>query len=115
VAPTAPRVLDSAPIVSALITAGVLGLYLWLMRQEGDRPVAWFLGGMVVRILLCGYGSARLPMRRTALITAGMIMVVLGSLGIFSIGLPVLAAGIVAVLSALRTTESSVDDGQQVG
>jgi membrane-bound ClpP family serine protease len=115
VAPTAPRVLDSAPIAAALIATAVLGLYLRLMRQESDRPVAWFLGGLVVSILLCGYASVRLALRRTALITAGMIMIILGMLGILSIGLPILVAGIVAMLSALRRTESSADADRSVG
>lgn len=72
------------------------------MRQENDQPVAWFLVGLVLSVLLCGYGSARVPLRRTALAAAGGIMVVIGWLGIFSIGLPVLIAGIAALLSAAR-------------
>jgi hypothetical protein len=102
-------------MAAALIATGVLGPYLWLMRQESDQPVAWFLGGLVVSILLCGYASVRLPLRRTALITAGTIMVILGMLGILSIGLPVLVAGIVALLSALRRTGPSADAGRLVG
>jgi hypothetical protein len=35
---------------------------------------------LIVSILLCGYASVRLPFRRTALINAGMIMVILGML-----------------------------------
>jgi hypothetical protein len=94
--------VDPAAIVAALVACGVAVAYVWLMRQENDQLAAWFLGGLVVSTLLCVYGSARFPMRRTALAAAGGIMTVLGTLGILSIGLPVLVAGIVALMAAAR-------------
>jgi uncharacterized BrkB/YihY/UPF0761 family membrane protein len=93
---------DPAAIAAAVIACGVAVVYVWLMRQEKDQPVGWFLGGLVLSVLLCGYGSARVPLRRSALAAAGGIMVMIGTLGILSIGLPVLVAGIVALLAAAR-------------
>jgi len=98
---------DPAAIAAAIVACGVAVVYVWLMRQENDQPVAWFLGGLVLSVLLCGYGSARVPLRRTALAAAGGIMVVIGWLGIFSIGLPVLIAGIAALLAAARPRVAS--------
>ena len=95
--------VDPAAIVAALVACSVAVGYVWLIRQENDQAAAWFLGGLVVSILLCVYGSARVPMRRTALATAGGIMTVLGALGILSIGLPVLVAGIVSLMAAARS------------
>ena len=94
--------VDPAAIVAALVACSVAVGYVWLIRQENDQAAAWFLGGLVVSILLCVYGSARVPMRRSALAVAGGIMTVLGTLGILSIGLPVLVAGIVALIAAAR-------------
>ena len=96
------RRVDPTALVAALVACGVAVGYVWLIRQENDQPAAWFLGGLVVSALLCGYGSARVPRRRTALAAAGGIMIVLGILGILSIGLPVLVAGIVALVAAAR-------------
>jgi hypothetical protein len=96
------RRVDPAAIVAALVACGIALGYGWLMRQENDQPAAWFLGGLVVGALLCVYGSARVPMRRAALAAAGGIMIVLGTLGILSIGLPILVAGIVALMAAAR-------------
>jgi hypothetical protein len=98
---------DPAAIAAAVVAGGVAVTYVWLMRQENDQPVAWFLGGLVLSMLLCGYGSARVPLRRTSLAAAGGIMVVIGWLGIFSVGLPVLVAGIVALLAAARPREAN--------
>jgi len=95
--------VDPAAVVAALVACAVAVGYVWLMRQENDQPAAWFLGGLVVSALLCVYGSARVPMRRTALAIAGGIMTVLGAVGILSIGLPVLVAGILALMAAARS------------
>ena len=94
--------VDPAAIVAALVACSVAVGYVWLIHQENDQAAAWFLGGLVVSILLCVYGSARVPMRRSALAVAGGIMTVLGTLGILSIGLPVLVAGILALIAAAR-------------
>jgi hypothetical protein len=89
-------------VAAALIACGVAVLYVWVMRQQNDQPLAWFLGGLILSVVLCGYAAAIVPLRRTALVGAGGIMVVLGGLSILSIGLPVLVAGMVALTAAAR-------------
>jgi uncharacterized membrane protein YbaN (DUF454 family) len=85
-------------------------VYLWLINKQGDRPAAWFLAGLAVAALLAAYGSAgQARGRRPALIVSGVLLLALGLLGILSIGLPVIAAGVLAIVAAatVRTSRSA--------
>jgi hypothetical protein len=54
--------------------------------------------------LLTGYGALRkLPYRRAVLVVAGGALTVLGLLALPSIGLLILASGVLALVSAWRT------------
>jgi hypothetical protein len=91
------------------LLAGLLGAitsvgYVWLIEQQGDQPVAWFLGGLVLGVVLAVYGAATTAALRTAaLAISGTIMVVLGFLGIASIGLPILVAGLLILIAGVRS------------
>ena|SRR5690349_6456273 len=88
--------------------AGVIGLvmivfYVGLIRQQGGQAAAWFLAGLALAALLSIYGVARAaPGRRLALAVSGVMMVALGLLGILSIGIPILGAGVLALVAATR-------------
>lgn len=90
-------------------TAGAIALlmtvlYLWLIGRQGGQAVAWFVGGTAAAGLLAAYGVRRAAAHRVgALAVAGTIMIVLGVLGILSIGLPLLLAGALALTAALRS------------
>lgn len=95
------RRVDATAAVAATLGLIMIVVYAWLLAAEGDTPVLWYLVALVVATVLTGYGALlTAPRRRTALITAGVLMVVLGLLGIFSIGAPILIAGVLALAAA---------------
>lgn len=95
---------DRLALIASLVGA-IAGVgYLWLVAQQGDGPVVWFLAGLVVSVLLAVYGAATaVPLRTAALMVSGAVLVVLGFLGIFSVGLPILVAGALALTAAARS------------
>jgi hypothetical protein len=73
------------------------------MRAEGDTPVLWFLSGLVIAVILLGYGAHRdAGRRRPALTLAGVDLLGLGILALASIGFPLVCAGVLALISAGR-------------
>lgn len=84
--------------------AACIGLgYVLLMKDQGDSPASWFLGGLIVAASLAAYAAVRsLPRRSVAMAASAAILLPLGFLGLFSIGLPVLVAGVFAVGFAAR-------------
>jgi hypothetical protein len=77
----------------------MLAVYLVLIHSEGDRPAIWFVTGLAVAALLAAYG---VRWGVTALVVAGVLMLGLGLLGIFSVGLPIIVAGVLALAAAGR-------------
>ena len=95
---------DLLAAIAAAITLGMIALYIALIVQQDGEVAAWFVAGLAVAAVLTTYGVARRAPRRTlALVVAGVLLAVLGLLGILSIGLPILAAGVLALLAARRT------------
>ena len=95
---TSGRLLATASAAIALI---MIVVYLWLINQQGNQPAAWFPAGLAVAALLAAYGSARRARwRRPALIASGVLLLALGLLGILSVGAPVVAAGVLAIVAA---------------
>jgi hypothetical protein len=90
--------------VSAVVIAVIMSvLYVWLLGQQGDGPAVWFLGGLVTSTLFMAYGASRAaPSRGTALAIAGTALTLLGIAGLASIGLPVVVAGVLALIAAAR-------------
>jgi hypothetical protein len=91
-------------VASAAITLIMIVVYLGLIARQGDDPAAWFVAGLAVAAVLAGYGAVgRARGRRPALLAAGALLLVLGLLGILSIGLPIIAAGVLAIVAAGRS------------
>jgi len=91
-------------VIAALIGVVMTGVYIGLISQEDDRPVAWFLGGLVAASALAIYGAAEAaPLRTAALLVSGAALAVLGFLAIFSIGLPILVAAALTLVAAGRS------------
>ncbi len=101
------RAWDFAPAAVA-VAAGTIAIgYVRLMHAQGDSPRAWFLGGLVVASLLAGYGAVRsAPRRAEAIAVSGVVLMLFGIFAMFSIGLPILIAGVVAIAFALTRQDS---------
>jgi hypothetical protein len=73
------------------------------MRAEGDAPALWFLTGLVIAVIMLGYGAnRRAGRRRPALTLAGVDLLGLAIVGLASIGFPLVCAGVLALISAGR-------------
>ena len=95
--------IEPFALAAAVVAAAMAVFYVWLIRQQGDQPLPWVLIVLLVGALLAAYGALwRVPYRRMALVPAVIALTVLGVLGILSIGLPILASGILALVSLLR-------------
>ena len=97
------RPWDLRAIVAGTVTAAIAVGYLLVMRAEGDMPALWFLTGLVIAVILLGYGANRgAGRRRLALTIAGIDLLGLGIVGLASIGFPLVCAGVLALSSAGR-------------
>jgi hypothetical protein len=100
------RAWDFVPAgVAAAAVAVALG-YVRLMDAQGDTPRVLFLGGLLAAAALAAYAAVRsLPHRAEAIAVSGMFLFPLGILGLFSIGMPMLVAGVFALAFAAKTRE----------
>ncbi|SCL53149.1 hypothetical protein GA0070604_2713 [Micromonospora eburnea] len=99
---------DPLPAAAAVIAFVMIGLYAGLIARQGGEVAAWFVGGLTGAALGSVYGVARAaPLRRLALTVSGVVMVLFGLLGILSIGCPILAAGVLALVAAARSARTS--------
>jgi len=93
------------PVAGAAVVLALAGLvgYLWVIAdQEGD-PAVWFVVALAVGAVAAAYGAATaLPHRRVALAVGAVLLVSMGLLGILTIGLPILVAGVVCVAALVR-------------
>jgi hypothetical protein len=98
---------DLLAAIAAVIALSMIGLYIGLIRQQGGHVAVWFLAGLAAAALLSIYGVIRAaPRRGLALAVSGVVMVALGLLGILSIGLPILGAGVLALVAAGRAASA---------
>jgi hypothetical protein len=97
------RPWDLRAIVAGSVTAAVAVGYLLIMRAEDDTPALWFLTGLVIAVILLGYGVNRgAGRRRAALTVAGVDLLGLGIVGLASIDFPLVCAGVLALIGAGR-------------
>jgi hypothetical protein len=97
---------DLVAAIAAAFALIMVGLYIGLIRQQGGPVAAWFVAGLAAAAFLSVYGVARAaPRRALALLASGVVMTVLGFLAILSIGLPILGAGVLALVAAARARD----------
>ena len=107
---------DPLAAIAGLIALIMIVFYVELIHQQGGRVAAWFLAGLAIAALLSIYGVARAaPGRRPVLAVSGVMMVALGLLGILSIGLPILGAGVVALVAATRAAGAGAGSPGRAG
>jgi hypothetical protein len=95
---------DPLAIAAAAAPLVVVVVYLAVMARQGDGDIAiWFVAALAVAALLAGYAASRdAPRRRATLAVAGVLMLALGVLAIFSIGLLALGGAALALIAATR-------------
>jgi hypothetical protein len=96
------RRFDFMALAAACVAVVMLGVYVAIMREQDDQPLAWFEAALVLGAALAAYGVYRpVPHRRVALFAAAAILGVCGVLGLLTIGAPILLAGVLCLLAAL--------------
>jgi len=97
-----PRIEPLALSAATLATA-MAAYYVWLIRQQGNQPLPWVLALLLTGALLAAYGSIRqAPYRRAALLAAGAALTMVGLLALPSVGLPIIASGLLALAASWR-------------
>ncbi|BCJ73392.1 hypothetical protein CS0771_29360 [Catellatospora sp. IY07-71] len=104
------QVAGRLALVVLLLTLLTLGAYVALIVAQGGAPVAWFTGGLLLAALLAGQAWRTTRRRTAALVVTGVLLCVLGVLALATIGLPLLAAGVIAFLAAARTRATTSTD-----
>jgi hypothetical protein len=93
----------------ALVDA-VIYLVLILRQGESSAIVPWVFAMIVAGAIAAIVGSfSKLGPARVLLASAGTLFVVLGALGIFSIGLPLLVAAALCYVGAIRSSVHQED------
>jgi hypothetical protein len=84
----------------------MVAVYLAVIDEQGGEPLAWVTVVLVAAAVAAGYATwVPAPHRRVLLVGAGVALVGLGVLAILSIGVPIIAAGVLALVASLRSDE----------
>ena len=95
--------LDVAAVAATVLAVVMLVVYLVVMRGQDDQPAMWAVVLLVLGAAAAGYGAVRsAPYRRAALLAAACGLTALGVLAILTIGLPILFAGVLCLVAAVR-------------
>ncbi len=87
-------------IVTALGSAVMLGVYLAILRSQGNDPVGWVIAILVWGVVLPIVGAAVPRLGPGCFVLCAIPLTVLSLLGIFSIGLLIAPFAVVAWLGA---------------
>src|SRR5258706_1643357 len=100
------------PVVSAGIAFAMAVAYLFIIHRQdhGFASRVVFIATFLVAIALALFASVRVgsPLLKATLLSGGaMSLIALGFLGLFSIGLPLMIAGIVVMPPATRAVQEA--------
>ncbi len=88
---------------AAVLALAMLVVYVSVIREQGGEVAVWAVVVLVADAAAAAYGSVRSsPHRRATLVAAGVLLVALGVLALLTIGLPILLAGLLCLVSAAR-------------
>jgi hypothetical protein len=97
------RVLDPFALAASVLGGVMLAVYVSVTRQQEGDPATWVVAALILGVTAAGYGSvAAVPYRRPSLVLGGLVLVALGLLAILTLGLPILAAGALCLVAAVR-------------
>ena len=96
-------------VVAALISLGVLGAIVAITIDQGGWPAWWFIALLVLAASGLGYGATNGPHRVAVVTSTSILMILLGVLALLTVGLPLLVAGVLGLVSAGATRVSACD------
>ena len=86
----------------------MVGVYLRVIDEQDGTAAVWFVAALGLGAVGAAYGAVRsAPHRRAVLVVAGLVLGVAGGLGILTIGLPVVLAGGLCLVGAIRSLPGS--------
>ena len=86
-----------------MLAVVMLLVYLVVIRQQDGQPAVWAVAILVLGAAAASYGGVKsAPYRRAALLSAACGLAALGLLAILSIGMPILLAGVLCLVAAVR-------------
>lgn len=96
------------PLLAAAVGLGMGLAYVYIMGSQGNTPAWWFVALLFIAATLSAYGALgprdhRLP----SLTLAAFLFFGSGFISIFSIGLPILLAAVLAGLGATLGSRGS--------
>jgi len=96
--------VDALALAAAATAAATTWAYVAVVHSQGNDPAGWVLVALVAGALGAGYASRRTaPGRLTVLGVSSVLLGLLGLAAILSIGLLVLLAGGLCLLSLVRS------------
>ena len=106
-----PLAVSRAGLAAALIAAAVAAFYVWLIRAgyvggSDDGAAVTFIAASFALTAATIFGGATTPkadLRVVLLAAGGAAAVAWGVIGMFSIGLPLLLAGLLALVALRRS------------
>jgi len=102
-APPFSRRFDLLALSGSVLALAMATMYLVLVYQERGDPADWAVAILVGSGVGAGYSASRqASYRRLVLWLAAIGLMGLGYLAILTIGLPILLAGVLCLMAALR-------------
>jgi hypothetical protein len=94
---------DGKVTLAPVIALTMIGCYLWVIPRRSDHMDVWLVVGLAAAVLVSIYGGLRrAPRRELALVVASAAWMVFGFVNLWTIGPPLLVAGVVALAAAVR-------------
>jgi hypothetical protein len=96
---------DPFAAAASALALTMLVVYLRVIREQEDgAPAAWAVGALIIAAGAAGLGAVvAAPYRGACLGLAAAVLILVGSLAIFSIGLPILVAGMLCIVAVWRS------------
>jgi len=101
------RGVDLLAVGAAVVAAAMTLVYRAVMEAQGEESPLWWVQAVLIGAAVLALVAAPTGLRHRAVLlyVAAGALAVLGVLAILTIGLPILLAALLALLSAVRRTE----------
>jgi inner membrane protein involved in colicin E2 resistance len=95
--------VDAIAVAASVLAVAMVIVYLAVIQEQAGEPAAWAVAALTGGAAAAAYGAVvTAPYRRATLLLAGLALVTLGVLAILTIGLPILLAGALCLIAAVR-------------